>query len=467
MKKFMDEHFLLQTKTAQTLYHEYAKDAMIFDYHCHLNPSEIANNKRFTTITDAWLGGDHYKWRAMRANGIPEELVTGKDADPFDKFMAWASTMEHALGNPLYHWTHLELQRYFGIHEVLNTKSAKSIYEEANRQFKENENLSVKGIMKQFKVYAVGTTDDPADDLAFHAQIAKQKDFPAKVIPSYRPDKALAIEKDTFLSYIDSLAKACGKKIERASDVVEALIDRLDFFVSMGCKASDHALITAPAIFKSESDVNAIFAKKLAGATLSCEEVEAYKTFVLTHMAKAYAKRDIAMQLHFAAIRDNNSMMFKKLGPDTGYDASHDKELAASLSSFLNNLSATGEVPKTILYTLNPKDYYSLATLMGCYQDGIPGKMQLGSAWWFADHKDGMEEQMKILGNVGLLPRFIGMLTDSRSFLSYSRHEYFRRILCNIFGTWAEEGEVPYDLEMLGKVVQDISFGNAKAYFEG
>ncbi len=467
MKKFMDEHFLLQTKTAQTLYHEYAKDAMIFDYHCHLNPSEIANNKRFTTITDAWLGGDHYKWRAMRANGIPEELVTGKDADPFDKFMAWASTMEHALGNPLYHWTHLELQRYFGIHEVLNTKSAKSIYEEANRQFKENENLSVKGIMKQFKVYAVGTTDDPADDLAFHAQIAKQKDFPAKVIPSYRPDKALAIEKDTFLSYIDSLAKACGKKIERASDVVEALIDRLDFFVSMGCKASDHALITAPVIFKSESDVNAIFAKKLAGATLSCEEVEAYKTFVLTHLAKAYAKRDIAMQLHFAAIRDNNSMMFKKLGPDTGYDASHDKELAASLSSFLNNLSATGEVPKTILYTLNPKDYYSLATLMGCYQDGIPGKMQLGSAWWFADHKDGMEEQMKILGNVGLLPRFIGMLTDSRSFLSYSRHEYFRRILCNIFGTWAEEGEVPYDLEMLGKVVQDISFGNAKAYFEG
>ncbi|MEA4865465.1 MAG: glucuronate isomerase [Sphaerochaeta sp.] len=467
MKKFMNEHFLLQTKTAQTLYHEYAKDAMIFDYHCHLNPSEIANNKRFTTITDAWLGGDHYKWRAMRANGIPEELVTGKDADPFDKFMAWASTMEHALGNPLYHWTHLELQRYFGIHEVLNTKSAKSIYEEANRQFKENENLSVKGIMKQFKVYAVGTTDDPADDLAFHAQIAKQKDFPAKVIPSYRPDKALAIEKDTFLSYIDSLAKACGKKIERASDVVEALIDRLDFFVSMGCKASDHALITAPAIFKSESDVNAIFAKKLAGATLSCEEVEAYKTFVLTHLAKAYAKRDIAMQLHFAAIRDNNSMMFKKLGPDTGYDASHDKELAASLSSFLNNLSATGEVPKTILYTLNPKDYYSLATLMGCYQDGLPGKMQLGSAWWFADHKDGMEEQMKILGNVGLLPRFIGMLTDSRSFLSYSRHEYFRRILCNIFGTWAEEGEVPYDLEMLGKVVQDISFGNAKAYFEG
>ncbi|MGE4583133.1 MAG: glucuronate isomerase [Sphaerochaeta sp.] len=467
MKKFMDEQFLLQTKTAQALYHDYAKDEMIFDYHCHLNPQEIAENKRFTTITDAWLGGDHYKWRAMRANGIPEELVTGKDADPFDKFMAWASTMENALGNPLYHWTHLELQRYFGIHEVLNTKNAKAIYEEANRQFKENEELSVRGIMQKFKVYAVGTTDDPADDLAYHKVIASQTDFPAKVIPSYRPDKALNIEKETFLSYIESLGKAAGLHIQNAEDVVQALIKRLDFFVSMGCKASDHALITAPSVFKSESEVNAIFSKKLAGATLSHEEVEAYKTYVMTHLARAYAKRDIAMQLHFASIRDNNGLMFNKLGPDTGFDASHDKELAQSLSAFLNNLSQTHEVPKTIFYSLNPKDYYTLATLMGCYQDGIPGKMQLGSAWWFADHKDGMEEQMKILGNVGLLPRFIGMLTDSRSFLSYSRHEYFRRILCNIFGTWAEEGEVPYDMDMLGKVVQNISFGNAKAYFEG
>ena len=467
MKPFMDENFLLQTKTAQALYHEHAKNEMIFDYHCHLNPSEIANNKRFTTITDAWLGGDHYKWRMMRANGTPEALVTGKDADPYDKFLAWAATMENCLGNPLYHWTHLELQRYFGIKEVLNTKNAKAIYEEANHQFKVNENLSVKGIMKQFKVYAVGTTDDPADDLVYHQQIASQKDFPSKVIPSFRPDKALAIEKETFVSYIEALAKASGKKIEMATDVVDALINRLDFFVSMGCKASDHALITAPSIFKSESEVNAIYAKKLAGATLSEVEVEAYNTFVLTHLARAYAKRDIAMQLHFASIRDNNGLMFKALGPDTGYDASHDKELAQGLSAFLNNLSQTGEVPKTILYTLNPKDYYTLATLMGCYQDGIPGKMQLGSAWWFADHKDGMEEQMKLLGNVGLLPRFIGMLTDSRSFLSYSRHEYFRRILCNIFGTWAEEGEIPNDMDMLGNVVRNISFGNAKAYVEG
>ncbi|NBK20748.1 MAG: glucuronate isomerase [Spirochaetia bacterium] len=467
MKKFMGENFLLQNKTAEMLYHEFAKDQPIFDYHCHLIPGEIATDKRFTTITDAWLGGDHYKWRAMRSNGVPENLITGKDADPFDKFYAWAQTMENALGNPLYHWTHLELQRYFDIHEPLNTKSAKAIYEETNRRFATDANLSVKGIMKQFKVYAVGTTDDPADDLVFHKDIASQKDFPAKVLPSYRPDKALAIEKETFSEYVALLAKASGMAITNASDVVTALIARLDFFVEHGCKASDHALVTAPAVFKSESEVNAIFGKKLAGATLSTVEVEAYKTFVLSHLARAYAKRGIAMQLHFAAIRDNNERMFKALGPDTGFDASHDKELAVGLSAFLSALSSTGEVPKTILYSLNPKDYYTLGSLMGCYQGGMPGKIQLGSAWWFADHKDGMEQQMKTLGNLGLLPRFIGMLTDSRSFLSYPRHEYFRRILCNILGTWAEEGEIPSDREMLGSVVKNISFENAKAYFEG
>ncbi|WP_320129134.1 glucuronate isomerase [uncultured Sphaerochaeta sp.] len=466
MKKFMDENFLLQTKTAEKLFHEYAKDQPIFDYHCHLIPQEIAQDKRFSTITDAWLGGDHYKWRLMRANGVSEALITGKETDPFDKFLAWAETMENSLGNPLYHWTHLELQRYFGITEILNRKNAKSIYEEANRKLKEDPTLSVSGIMKKMNVYAVGTTDDPADDLFYHKEIASQKDFPAKVIPSYRPDKALNIDKDTFATYISSLAKAASMNISSVSDVITALIARLDFFVSLGCKASDHALITAPAIFKSESEVNAIFTKRMEGKTLGSQEVEAYKTFVLTALARAYAKRNIAMQLHFASIRDNNGLMFAKLGPDTGYDASHDKEMAESLSAFLNNLSQTNEVPKTILYTLNPKDYYVLGTLMGCYQGGIPGKIQLGSAWWFCDHKDGMEQQMKTLANIGLLPRFIGMLTDSRSFLSYPRHEYFRRILCNIFGTWAEEGEIPNDLDMLGSVVKNISFDNAKTYFE-
>ncbi len=466
MKPFMDEHFLLTNKTAQTLYHDYAKEAMIYDYHCHLIPEEIASDRRFTTLTDAWLAGDHYKWRAMRSHGVAEELVTGTKADPFEKFLAWADTLEHAMGNPLYHWTHLELQRYFGITEPLNTGSAKEIYEEANRQFAENENLSVSGIMRQFKVYAVGTTDDPVDDLAWHALIAKKEDFPAKVMPSFRPDKALNIEKEEFGTYLEQLSAASGITIASATDVVAALLNRLEFFVSMGCTASDHALMSSVGVFKSEAEVNAIFAKRMDGTSLNAEEEEAYKTFILTALARAYAKHDIAMQLHFAAIRDNNGLMYDRLGPDTGFDASYDTHLAAKLSAFLNNLSQSDEVPKTILYSLNPKDYYSLGTLMGCYQGGRPGKMQLGSAWWFTDHKDGMEEQMKILGNVGLLSRFIGMLTDSRSFLSYPRHEYFRRILCNIWGTWAEDGEVPYDLPLLGRFVSDISFNNAKAYFE-
>ena len=467
MKQFMGDDFLLMNKSSERLYHEFAKDQAIYDYHCHLIPSELATNKRFTTITDAWLGGDHYKWRMMRANGYAEELITGKNTDPYEKFLAWAETIEKLMGNPLYHWTHLELKRYFGINEALNAKSAKAIYDETNRQLKENEHLSVNGILKQFNVFAIGTTDDPADDLAYHQDIADQKDFPAKVLPSYRPDKALAIENPTFLEYIESLAASASMTITNLDDLISALIKRLDFFVAMGCKASDHALITAPALFWSEEKVAQVFAKRLDGESLSSDEVEAYKTFVLTHLAKAYKSRDVAMQLHFAAIRNNNSLMFDKLGPDTGYDAAHDKELAEGLSAFLNNLSKSGDVPKTILYTLNPKDYYSLATLMGCYQDGQPGKMQLGSAWWFADHKDGMEEQMKILGNVGLLSRFIGMLTDSRSFLSYSRHEYFRRILANIYGTWMEDGEIPNDIELVGGIISDISFNNAKKYFEG
>ncbi|MFA6689563.1 MAG: glucuronate isomerase [Sphaerochaetaceae bacterium] len=467
MKKFMDEHFMLGNKTAQTLYHDYAASQPIFDYHCHLIPQEIATDKRFTTITDAWLGGDHYKWRMMRANGVPEQLVTGKDADPYEKFYAWAGTMEQLVGNPLFHWTHLELQRYFGIDLVLNRKNAPEIYRIANEKFASDPELSVFGIMKKFNVYAVGTTDDPADDLHYHQVIASEGKCPAKVIPSFRPDKALNIDKVDFADYIAKLGKAAGIRIKSVADVIAALEQRLDFFVSLGCKASDHALAYAPFVSKSEAETEAIFAKKMDGASLTAEEIDAYRTHVLVALAKAYAKRDIAMQLHFASIRDNNSRMFKLLGPDTGYDASHDLPMSQNLSALLNTMSMDNALPKTILYTLNPKDYYPLATLMGCYQDGIPGKMQLGSAWWFCDHRDGMEDQMKILANVGLLGRFVGMLTDSRSFLSYPRHEYFRRILCNILGTWVEDGEVPNDIDMLGEMVQNISFGNAKAYFEG
>lgn len=467
MKEFMDKDFLLESGMAKKLFHDHAADMPIFDYHCHLIPEQIATDKRFTTITDAWLGGDHYKWRQMRTCGFDEKLVTG-DADPFDKFMAWAETMENLIGNPLYHWTHLELQRYFGIYDVLNRKNAKKIYDEANEQFKNNPELSVFGIMKKFKVYAVGTTDDPADDLKYHKIIRDEGKCPAKVIPSYRPDKALNIEKPDFAEYIAKLGAAAGIAIKKTADVVEALKKRLAFFVEMGCRASDHALMTCPHTFWSEECVNKVFEKRMGGEEVTKEESDAWRTYILTALARAYKKNNVAMQLHFAAIRDNNLTMYKLLGPDTGYDASYDENLAYGVAEFFKALSAENSVPKTIFYSLNPKDYYSLGTLMGCYQgDGIKGKIQLGSAWWFCDHRDGMEEQIKVLANLGCLPAFVGMLTDSRSFLSYSRHEYFRRILCNVIGGWADNGEVPNDEEMLGKIVSDISFNNAQKYFEG
>lgn len=467
MKEFMDKDFLLESGMAKKLFHDHAADMPIFDYHCHLIPEQIATDKRFTTITDAWLGGDHYKWRQMRTCGFDEKLITG-DADPFDKFMAWAETMENLIGNPLYHWTHLELQRYFGIYDVLNRKNAKKIYDEANEQFKNNPELSVFGIMKKFKVYAVGTTDDPADDLKYHKIIRDEGKCPAKVIPSYRPDKALNIEKPDFAEYIAKLGAAAGIAIKKTADVVEALEKRLAFFVEMGCRASDHALMTCPHTFWSEECVNKVFEKRMGGEEVTKEESDAWRTYILTALARAYKKNNVAMQLHFAAIRDNNLTMYKLLGPDTGYDASYDENLAYGVAEFFKALSAESSVPKTIFYSLNPKDYYSLGTLMGCYQgDGIKGKIQLGSAWWFCDHRDGMEEQIKVLANLGCLPAFVGMLTDSRSFLSYSRHEYFRRILCNVIGGWADNGEVPNDEEMLGKIVSDISFNNAQKYFEG
>ena len=467
MKPFMGNDFLLENEMAKKLFHSYSKDMPIFDYHCHLIPEEIATNKRFSNITEIWLGGDHYKWRMMRACGFDEKYITG-DADPYDKFLAWAETMENLIGNPLYHWTHLELQRYFGIVDVLSRKTAKKIYDECNDKLQNDPDLTVWGIMKKFNVYAVGTTDDPADDLKWHKVIKEEGKCPAKVIPSYRPDKALNINKPDYAEYIKKLALSADMKIESVKDVVTALVKRLDFFVEMGCKASDHALETCPCTYLSEDEVDEIFKNKLNGAELTAFEVDAYKTFVLSALAIAYKERNVAMQFHFASIRDNNTKMFSVLGPDTGYDASHDKELAYGVSKFFAHLSEENGIPKTIFYSLNPKDYYSLATLMGCWQgDGIKGKMQLGSAWWFCDHRDGMEEQMKTLGDVGMLSAFIGMLTDSRSFLSYSRHEYFRRILCNLIGTWAENGEVPYDEEMLGTIVKNISFENAKNYFEG
>jgi glucuronate isomerase len=491
MRKFMDKDFLLGNSTAQKLYHEAAADEPIFDYHCHLPPKEIADNRRFQNLAQVWLGegnyGDHYKWRVMRANGVDEKLITGTGADPYDRFLAWADTMSKILGNPLYHWTHLELQRYFDIYEPLNPKSAAAIWKAANEKLEKDPEFSVFGIFKKFKVFAVGTTDDPADTLEWHEKTASaslraasstaSSGAPAtqtKMLPSFRPDKAINIDKEGFTGYIAKLGQASGKKIATFADLLEALSDRVSFFDKHGCRAADHGLEYIP--FEAagdgstgslwEKEAGETFAKVLSGAKADPRAMESYKTFVLAFLAEKYAEKGWAMQLHIAAIRNNNSRMFKAIGPDTGYDAIHDYPVAHNFSRFMDTLEAKGKLPRTILYSLNFKDFYPLATIGGCFQgDGIPGKIQLGSSWWFLDHKDGMEDQMKLLANVGLLSRFIGMLTDSRSFLSYPRHEYFRRILCNIIGTWAEDGEIPNDFDLLGNMVKDISFRNVKSYF--
>ena len=478
-KTFMDEDFLLETETGRNLY-KAAKDEPIYDYHCHLVPAQIAQNKQFTDLTDMWLSGDHYKWRMMRTLGIDEYFITG-DAPAYEKFLGWARTVEKLIGNPLYHWTHLELQRYFGIYEHLTEKNASSIWEKANSLLRTPE-LSVKGIFEKFNVHTVGTTDDPVDSLEHHLSIARGTSpigkIATKVIPSFRPDKALNINQSGFAAYIKSLSESSGIMIKNVDDILAAMEKRLDFFVSLGCRASDHALEYVPFVIAQGSHIEKTFKNAMNGKEISSEDTDAYKTKVLLGLAKLYAQRGIVMQLHMAAIRNVNSRMFRDLGPDTGNDAIADNHQSANLAALLSSMESSGakpSLPKTILYTLNTADYYPLAAIMGCFQDnygkkenrkGIEGKMQLGTAWWFCDHRDGMEEQMKILANVGMLPVFVGMLTDSRSFLSYPRHEYFRRILCNLIGKWVENGEYPPDLEILKKMVKDISFENAKKYFD-
>lgn len=468
MKPFMDENFLLGTDTARELFRTAAKDQPIFDYHCHLIPSQIAENKRFANLAEVWLGGDHYKWRQMRTYGIAEKYITG-NAEPYEKFLAWTETVQNLIGNPLYHWTHLELQRYFGIYEPLDKHTAPAIWKKANALLAED-SLSVKGIFDRFKVYAVGTTDDPADTLEYHGAIAKGNapigKTGTKVIPSYRPDKALNVTAPGYAEYITKLSSASGIKIASVDSLIAALENRLDFFVSLGCRASDHGLEYPPFREASESETEATFKKALKGQAITKAEDDAFRARMFIALAKAYAKRDVAMQLHMAAIRNNNPRMFSVLGPDTGYDAAHDHQTSENLAKLLGLMEKDGFLPKTILYTLNPKDYYPLGTLIGCFQgEGVRGKIQLGSAWWFCDHRDGMEEQLRVLGNLGNLPAFIGMLTDSRSFLSYPRHEYFRRILCNMIGDWVENGEFPANMSVLSEIVENVSFGNAKRYF--
>jgi glucuronate isomerase len=474
-KAFMDRDFLLETETPQELFHETAEREPIFDYHCHLSPKDIADNRQFPTLTDIWLSGDHYKWRVMRAAGIDESLITG-GADPYEKFRAWASTVPLLIGNPLYHWTHMELQRDFGIREPLSEKTAPSIWERANALLADG-SLSVKKIFERFSVYAVGTTDDPADSLEWHRQIAADTaeigSIPTRVVPTFRPDKALNIEQADFPAYIEALSKASGVNISSADDAIRALEARVAFFAEHDCRAADHGLEYMPFRLAPDAEIERAFRVALAGQPPDREAADAYKTKALTALSGCYAKHGIVMQLHLSALRNASACMSARLGPDTGYDAVHDPTLAGNLAAFLSHAEREGGLPKTVLYSLNPKDYYPLATIMGGFQDstagkgrrGVFGKMQLGSAWWFCDHRDGMEVQLRVLASVGLLPAFIGMLTDSRSFLSYPRHEYFRRILCNLLGGWVENGEYPDDRETLAGIVRDISFRNAQKYF--
>jgi glucuronate isomerase len=465
MKPFLDENFLLQSRTAEKLYHEYAKGMPIFDYHCHLSPKEIAENKRYRNITELWLGGDHYKWRALRSNGVEEKYITG-DAGDKEKFMKWAETMPHCIGNPLYHWTHLELRRYFGIELLISPETAEEIWEKCNAMLKSDE-FSARGLIQRSNVRVVCTTDDPSDTLEYHKAIAGDPSFATRVLPAFRPDKYINIDKDIFTMWIGKLGAAAGSEIRTFADLLGALKVRLDYFHQAGCRVSDHGLDPLVYAEGSLEDASRIFRKAVQGVVLSEREVCIYKTQVLLFLGREYARRNWVMQFHMGVIRNNNRRMMKLLGPDTGFDAIGDFPMAEALARTLNTLEETGELPRTILYSINPGDNDVLGAIIGCFQGGgIPGKLQFGSGWWFNDQKDGMIRQMTTLANLGLLSRFVGMLTDSRSFLSYTRHEYFRRILCNLIGEWVENGEVPADMNLLGKMVQDISYNNAERYFQ-
>ena len=461
MKEFMGKDFLLSNETAKHLYHDYAEKMPIIDYHCHISQKEIYDNKQFSTITEVWLGGDHYKWRQMRANGIDEKYITG-DASDLDKFKAWAKTLSHLIGNPLYHWSHLELQRYFGIYEPLTEDNAEEIFNKCNEVLK---TLTVRKILEDSKVNIVCTTDDPCDDLATHKLLQEDKTMKTLVVPCFRPDKANNIEKVDYLDYVKKLEAASGMNIKSFKDLCAAIDSRIEFFASMGCRASDHALEYVMYEPASEEKVEEIFAKRLGGEMVTRKEELIFKTAFMRHLASVYTKKGWAMQLHYGCKRDNNKKMFDILGPDTGYDTINNYAPSSEMADFLNSLNVEGNLPRTIIYSLNPNDNAAIVTTMNCFQgDGIKGKLQHGSAWWFNDHKKGMQEQMETLANDGMLANFIGMLTDSRSFLSYTRHEYFRRILCDFIGTLVENGEYPNDDKVLKEIVEDISYNNAVNY---
>ncbi len=450
---FIKRDFMIKNKTGLRLYEEFAKDLPIIDYHCHLVPKMIAEDYKFKSTYDLFLGGDHYKWRQMRSNGIAEEDITGDTSD-YEKWVKWAETMPLLIGNPLYHWTHLELKRYFDVDEPLSEKNAKKIWEKCNSLLKRDD-FSAQSLIKKSNVEIICTTDDPIDSLEYHKKLSG---FSTKILPTFRPDKIVEIGKETFIPYLEQA------NVKTYDEVLTFLSEKIEFFHSVGCRLSDHALEYVPF---GLGDAKAVFEKRVNGGELTEEEIAIYKTTVLKHCAEEYVKRDWCMQLHIGALRNNNRKMYEKLGADTGFDSINDLCIAEKLSRFLSNLEFEDALPKTILYTLNPKDNYVLGTMLGNFQKApTPGKIQFGSGWWFNDNRDGMVAQMTALANLGLFGRFIGMLTDSRSFVSYPRHEYFRRILCNLVGQWVEDGEYPNDKEALKRIIEGISYYNAKEYFK-
>ena len=464
MKNFMCEDFLLSNETAVRLYHDYAKTMPIMDYHCHLNPKEIYENKQFKNITEVWLYGDHYKWRAMRSNGVDEKFITGDGSD-YEKFLAFAKTVPMLLGNPLYHWVHLELQRFFGINEVLNEKTAPAIWEKVNKMLS-GEGFRVKDLIKKSNVTVICTTDDPIDSLEYHQKIKADKNFNVRVLPAFRPDKGVEISRGFFLPWLEKLVEVNGSAINNYSEFLQALKARVNYFHENGCRVSDHALDSVPYAEASLAEVEAIFVKALKKDTLSLLETEQFRTYTLKFLSGLYTKLEWTMQFHLNAMRNNNTAMFNKLGADVGFDSINDSSIAYPLSRLLDSIETEYTLPKTIIYSLNALDNDVIGTMLGNFQGGIPGKIQFGAAWWFNDTKEGMIAQMKSLANLGLLSRFVGMLTDSRSFLSYTRHEYFRRILCNLIGEWVENGEFPNDMELFGSIVEGICYNNAKEYFK-
>ena len=464
MKKFLDQDFLLNNETAKFLYHNYAKNMPIIDFHNHLSAQEIYENRQFDNISDLWLGGDHYKWRAMRTLGIPEDFITG-NASSEEKFHCWAKTIPYLIGSPLYHWTHLELQRYFNIDLLLNQQNEKVIYEKATALL-QTEEFRVRGLLNMQKVQVVGTTDDPVDDLKWHQLIAQDPTITIKVVPTFRPDKGVNIENGAFNEWVNLLADVAGHEISQLTHLFKALSTRMEYFKHRGAMASDNGIDVLsydPAATFEEAEI--VFSKVRKGEGLTEKDVLTYKSVLLDFLGREYNKQGWVMQLHIGALRNNNTRKLEALGPDTGFDAINDSFSIRMLGAYLNKLDMANELPKTIIYDLNPADNHKVVTLMQCFQEGVPGKIQFGSGWWFMDQKDGMIDQMRALAANGVLSQFVGMLTDSRSFLSFPRHEYFRRILCNLLGGYVELGEFPGDMEFLGQIVKNISYHNSNHYF--